>query len=150
VKHSLAAKERLRMASLAELEATYASAPLAPLPGGVWRGTYLHELPMSTRDRLVARAMFKWPTFGLDLDEYGWWFGSPKRVIGHFEPAVGRSRWRDAEVVRLDYRRTTPWPLRRMLYDELKPLDGDCVLGLGGINRSGPRGAWFYFLLERR
>jgi hypothetical protein len=134
-------------ASLPELERLYTGAPLAPLPGGVWRGRYLHELPMPLGEKLIARAMFKWPTFGLDLDAPGWWFGSPARVVGRFTPVVGPSRWRDTEVVRLDYRRTTPWPLSRLLYDELRPLSPDLILGLGGINRSGERGAWFYFAL---
>lgn len=138
----------LRDAALVELERVYATHPVVPLPGGVWRGHYLHELPMSLADRMVARAMFKWPRFGLDLDRFGWWFGRPGSVIGRFEPRIGGSRWRDADVVRLDYRRTTPWPLRRMLYDELKPLSNDCILGLGGVNRTRG-GAWFYFLLER-
>ena len=135
--------------SLPELETLYARAPIAPLAGGVWRGRYLHELPMSPSERLLCRAMFKWRTFGVDLDQCGWWFGRPGRIVGRFETKVGTSRWRETEVVRLDYRRTTPWPLRRLLYDELKPLSYNAILGLGGVNRSGPRGAWFYFALER-
>lgn len=138
----------LQTASRAELEAIYADAPVAPLPTGVWRGHYLQELPMNPAERLLARAMFKWPTFGLDLDACGWWFVRPTRVVGHFAPLPGRSRWRDADVIRLDYAQT-PWPLRRVLYDELKPLGDDAILGIGGINRDGPRGAWFFFALER-
>ncbi len=135
--------------SLPELELLYARAPIAPLAGGVWRGHYLHELPMSLGERLISRAMFKWPTFGLDLDQRGWWFGRPGSVVGRFEPEVGPSRWRETEVVRLDYRRTTPWPLRRLLYDELKPLSYNAILGIGGVSRAEPPGAWFYFALER-
>ena len=135
-------------ATPAELERIYREAPLAPLPGGLWAGQYVHELPMPAGEKLAARAMFKWTRFGLDLDRHGWWFRRPEaRVVGHFMTSVGPSRWRDAEVVRLDYRKTTPWPLRRLLYDELKPLSDSVVLGLGGINRAGPTGAWFYFVL---
>ena len=141
--------DRIAAASLGELERIYATAPLAPLPGGVWRGRWLHDLRMSAPAKLVAHALFRWPTFGLDLDAYTWWFGRPDRVASRYEPVVGRSRWRDAEVVRLDYRRTMPWPMRAVIYDELKPLSDDCVLGIGGMNGTGSHGAWVYFVLQR-
>ncbi|MGE0550825.1 MAG: hypothetical protein AB7O24_31705 [Kofleriaceae bacterium] len=137
---------QLDHASLDQLEALYASAPPAPLPSGVWLGRYLQEHPMTRGERATARAMFKWTRFGLDLDEHCWWLGRPSFRVGRFQPIAGRSRWRDTDVIRLDYRDTKPRPLRRVLYDELRPLADGSILGLGGINRPAP---WFYFALER-
>ena len=132
---------------LAALEDVFVTARCHPLPSGVWQGRYLRELPMSLPKRLVARAMFRWPTFGLDLDHREWWFHDPARRVARFEPRPGRSRWRETEVVQLDYQRTGPRVIRGMLYDELKPLGPDCILGLGGSNHDGARGTWFYFAL---
>ncbi|MGE0872774.1 MAG: hypothetical protein AB7P03_29740 [Kofleriaceae bacterium] len=136
---------RLDLASLDQLETLYATAPPAPLPRGIWRGHYLHEHPMAFGERAVARAMFKWTRFGLDLDEHCWWLGHRSLRVARFRPRLARSRWRHTDVIRLDYRETRPRRLRGVLYDELKPLANGSILGLGGINRTSP---WFFFALE--
>lgn len=136
--------QRFAAMPLEALEHIWRTRACAPLPGGVWQGHYLRELPMSLPKRLLSRAMFKRRMFGLDLNYNRWWFRDNSRLLAHFEPHVGRSRWRDTEVVQVRYERTGPALLKGMLYDELKPLDDRTILGLGGSKRGG---AWFYFVM---
>lgn len=138
----------LAQMSLRELEHVWSSYPCAPMPGGVWEGHYIYELPMSVPKRLLARAMFKWRDFGIDFDQHRWWFREPSRLVAQFEPIAGPSRWRDADVIRLHYERTGPRFLRHQLYDELKPLNDHCMLAIGGSNNDTLRGTWFYFALS--
>lgn len=101
---------------------------------------------MSWAKRMLSRGLFG-GVFGLNLDKQQWWFKDTTRLVARFEPRAGRSRWRDADVIKLHYERTGPRLLRGMLYDELKPLNDGCILGIGGSNRDDDRGAWFFFAL---
>ncbi|MDX2086518.1 MAG: hypothetical protein SFX73_01655 [Kofleriaceae bacterium] len=138
----------LQQLALPRLEHIWSTSPCAPLPGGTWQGTYLCELPMSAPKRFLARAMFKWRAFGLDLDANKWWFREPRRHVAAFEPVPGPSRWRDADVVQLHYEHTGPHLLKHQLYDELKPLNDHCILAIGGSNHDALRGTWFFFALS--
>jgi hypothetical protein len=140
--------EDLAEMSLGQLEQVWSLYPCAPLPGGVWQGRYLSELPMAPTNRLLARALFKWRVFGVDLNTNKWWFRDATRSVATFEPQHGPSRWRDADVIQLHYQRTGPRLFRHMLYDELKPLNEHCILGLGGSNHDNAHGTWFFFALS--
>ena len=73
------------------------------------------------------------------------------RAAGTFVATPGPSRWRDTQTYRLTYATShLPKFFRDILYDELKPLDANTVLGLGGVNRDKGQGDHFYFLLTRR
>jgi len=70
--------------------------------------------------------------------------------MGHFQTQVGESRWRDTDAVSLRYQRSRlPRFVRDVLYDELKPLSADLVLGIGGINQDRGAGDHFFFALEK-
>ncbi|MBI4957267.1 MAG: hypothetical protein HY908_34970 [Myxococcales bacterium] len=136
-----------------ELEDLYRSAPLGPTPRGRFRGRMLGFVAPGGPGpamRLLDRALFEWTPYGIDFDRSLWWFVAPALRVGRFRASVGPSRWREAEVVRLEYDVSRlPGPLRRILYDEVKPLDEGTALGLGGVNAERGRGDHFFFALER-
>ena len=70
--------------------------------------------------------------------------------LAAFEARVERSRWRETDSVVLRYEGSRlPGALRRLLYDEVKPLGEGLVLGIGGGNDGPGRGDHFFFALER-
>jgi hypothetical protein len=137
---------------LSALERLYAG-PLGEIPAGCRRGRFLGFVDSpggrALRHRAVHTILFRWPRFGIDLDRRRWWFVDPRVGAGSFRTSIGPSRWRDTEVVRLEYDVSRlPGPIRGLLYDELKPLPDGQILGLGGI--AAPRGAGdhFFFALD--
>lgn len=126
---------------------------LSPL-AGLWRGHVLRRLDHATARRPLWRWSeqlgFEWLPFWVDFDRSEWCFVTPALRVGRFEAHAGPSRWRDTEAYALRYERSRlPRPLRRVLYDEVKPLDDRWVLGLGGIDAGRGRGDHFHFVLER-
>ena len=129
-------------------------APIA-VPKGLFDGSTLERLDNPGAQHPVWRRLeglgFERTPFGVDFDRHRWFFHRPKLGIGRFEARVGRSRWRDTRAVILRYDRSRlPSPVKSMLYDEVKPLGPDLVLGLGGIDAGRNHGDHFFFLLERR
>lgn len=124
------------------------SAPLVPLPTGLVRGSFLGYVDSPGSRRLHVRVMdtllFRAVRWGLDLDRGAWWFEHPRLAAGRFRLVAGRSRWRDTDVLQVHYDRSRiP---RGILYDELKPLEGGRILGLGGLD--APRGEGDHFFFE--
>jgi hypothetical protein len=135
---------------VAELDALYCSAPLGPLPAGLFTGRMLRYLDTPPLVRALDWLLFDAPPYGIDFDARLWWFVHPRLAAGRFELTRGASRWRDTETLRLSYERSLlPGPIRGLLYDEVKPLDETQCLGIGGINRQRGRGEHFFFSLTR-
>ena len=144
----------LRHANLEALEDIYASDRAVEVPTGCFRGVYLKTIDSEEAHRLgnrvMARGGFGIAPFGVDFDARLWWFGLCRARIGRFEPVVGSSRWRQANVLGLHYDVSRlPRFVRRHLYDEVKPLEAGLCLGIGGLNRPDGQGALFYFALAR-
>jgi hypothetical protein len=144
----------LRHHSLAQLEELYAEQRPVTVPLGFYRGTHLKWLDTAgARHRLlrpVVDLLFRRTPFGVDFERKRWFFFQRGLGMGRFAAQVGPSRWRDTETVRLTYDRSRlPWPIRRLLYDEVKPLSDSLCLGLGGVNAETGQGEYFYFALER-
>ncbi|MBW2453366.1 MAG: hypothetical protein JRI68_02595 [Deltaproteobacteria bacterium] len=143
----------LRGLSLPELEELYAARHAVAVPQGCFTGTHLGWLDSRGAQhpllRPVVDLMFYRTPFGVDFDAQRWFFIRDKLKLGRFDADVGPSRWRDTETVRLTYERSRlPWPIRRLLYDEVKPLSDELCLGLGGINADRGRGEFFFFALH--
>jgi len=142
----------LRESSLASLEALYRIAPIGPRPRGRFRGHVVAHVdsPLArSRSGAVILASFEHVPFGIDFTSCTWFFFRPWLRIGRFRMEFGRSRWRDAEVLRLEYDVSRlPRPVRGSLYDEVKPLSETLCLGLGGINAGPGKGDLFFFALE--
>lgn len=142
----------LRAAGASGLESLYgAERSLEPRPRGLWRGHYLRRLdnrgaraPLS---RVAQRLLFRTPPWGIDFDRGRWFFlDRPVLAAGHFALRAGPSRWRDTTALSFDYSLSRlPSPVTRMLYDELKPLSDELILGLGGENRDRGLGDHFWF-----
>jgi hypothetical protein len=145
----------LERLSLPELEAVYASPGSPGLPSGRFRGKVLaridNEGARRLRSRVIEYAGFRLTPFGIDFSARTWFFFGPRLVrMGRFEPQLTHSRWRDAEVVALHYHRSRlPGPVRRLLYDEVRPLSPDLCLGIGGLNDGPGLGDLFFFALHR-
>lgn len=141
----------LRGLSLGALEELYRTAPLGPMPRGAFRGEVLmpvdSRFARSVRGRMVLMPFARAP-FGIDFAEKTWFFFSPRARIGRFRAELGPSRWRDTDVLRLEYDVSRlPRPIRRVLYDEVKPLSEGVCLGLGGANAGRDAGDLFFFAL---
>ena len=138
-----------------ELDELFCSERLVEIPWGVFRGKVLCWLPRPPGQHPLMRpvlwSLFDLSPFGVDFDSQRWFFlhdRSPR--LGHFAATVGQSRWRDAEVVRLEYERSRlPRMVKGLLYDELKPLGEDLCVGIGGLNAEAGQGEQFFFALER-
>ena len=140
--------------SVEELEAAFGHRDEIRVPRGVHRGHFLAWLDNPSarqkRWRWPQRAGFQWTPFGVDFDRNLWFFFTPAVAMGRFEARVERSRWRGTDAVVLRYERSRlPLAFRRILYDEVKPLDDGLVLGIGGSNAGRGRGDHFFFALER-
>jgi hypothetical protein len=132
-----------------DLERLYAG-PLGAPPAGITRGRFLGFLPPARRfDRATHTVLFRWPRWGIDFERRLWWFVGRRLAAGRFRVSVGPSRWRDGEVLRLDYDVSRVGWFRRILYDEVKPLPDGRIIGIGGINAGRGRGDHFWFELIR-
>jgi hypothetical protein len=144
----------LERASLAELEKIFVDSPAGPSPRGRFRGRHLGSLPGTRRLWAIPAEwlLFEAVPFGIDFQagRGRWWFVRPTLAAGAFDFTPGPSRWRPTETQRLVYERSRlPGPIRRLLYDELKMLDEDTGLGIGGLNLPAGRGEHFFFMLHR-
>ncbi len=146
----------LARADLPALERLYREAPLsAPLPAGDFRGVTLARLDNTGAQnpllRLVEWFGFELLPYGMQLDAPAWTFVRPSLRIGEFAATPGPSRWRKTDTFRLDYSRARlPRWLRAQLYDELKPLTADLLLGIGGVNAGPGEGDHFFYAMARR
>lgn len=148
------AVELHRGLSVEELEAIYASEGVLEVPHGLFAGEVLARLSNRGARRLVNRAVqvpqFEWTPFGIDWGDRRWYFWHPSLRIGRFEARAERSRWRDTDTIALHYEVSRlPGPIKRLLYDEVKPLSEDLLLGLGGTNARTGEGDHFFFALRR-
>jgi len=144
----------LREASADALEELYRAPREVNVPSGVFRGRHLRWLDTrGARDpiwRPVEEIFFVRLPWFVDFDRKRWFWFRRSLGIGHFAPSIGPSRWRDADTIRMLYDdRLLPRFVNHALYDEVKPLDDDLCLGIGGMN--GPRGDGdqFFFALRR-
>lgn len=146
---------QLRRCTLAELEVLYARDRPVSVPTGSYRGVHLAWLDTPGARHPVIRPLqhlgFRLTPFGIDFTAQRWFFFHPRFGIGRFAAQVGPFLWRDTETVRLHYDPSNlPGPLRRLLYDEVKPLSSSLCLGIGGINAPRGRGDHFFFALDAR
>ncbi len=144
--------ERLQRCTLPELEALYLGAGPVNVPAGWFRGIHLRRLdrPWARRPGYVGSLPFSFVPFGIDFDRRCWTFLHPRLGAGRFSPAVAASRWRPTTVVALHYGVSRlPRALRRVLYDEIKPLSAELCLGLGGLRTDRGPGDHFFFALCR-
>ena len=146
--------ERLRRASLAELEALYRRPDEPWVPEGWFHGHVLVRLdnPGARHPFNLAMqlALFHATPFGIDFENRRWFFHHRRLALGHFVATVGPSRWRDCPAVALTYEVTRlPGIIKQMLYDEVKPITDDLCLGLGGTNAERDLGDHFFFALTR-
>ena len=144
----------LRQMELGALEALYVEERPLIEPAGRYRGHVLAWLDSSGSRhplwRPMSALMFQVSPFGVDFDERCWFFWTRRLSAGRFVPVTGPSRWRDTRTIGLHYEASRlPEPVRRMLYDEVKPLSETLCLGIGGINAPRGAGELFLFSLER-
>jgi len=147
----------LKQCDLSDLETLYKQPGEIAIPkSGSYKGVYLKRLdnPGASRkiNRITLWAMFDLTPFGLNFyPDYGdWYFFHPSLAMGRFLPSVGPSRWREAETIRLNYHTSRlPNLVRSILYDEIKPLAENILLGIGGFNAEKDKGDQFYFAIER-
>jgi hypothetical protein len=146
------ALSRLRRCNLAQLEELYAANRSLALPAGAYRGVHLAWLDTAGARHPLFRPLeqlgFRWAPFGVDFAAGHWFFFDRRLGIGRFSAQPGPSRWRDTETLCLHYDVSRlPRALRRMLYDEVKPLSASLCLGIGGVNAPRGRGDHFFFAL---
>jgi len=146
----------VRALDLTGLERLFTDVRFGPRPSGVYRGTQLALLETAGARkplwRIVDRVAFGLLPFGVDFQRNLWWFGHPRLAAGRFRlsPAPVHSRWRETEVLALEYDVSRlPRRVRDGLYDEVKPITERLCLGLGGLNREVGEGDHFFFALER-
>lgn len=140
--------------SLGDLESLWVKQVELTTPSGLHRGHVLWRIDHATSRRPLwvfsQRVGFEWIPFGIDFDRRLWFFFTPRVAIGRFETRPGKSRWRDTDAVGLYYQVSKlPRFVRRVLYDEVKPLSKRWMLGIGGIDADRGEGDHFYFVLER-
>ncbi len=142
--------DELTTKSLAEIEALYQSAPVGPLPRGLFLGRTLHYLPRGPVAHALDFALFDALPYGLDFETCHWWFARPGWQAGRFGFREGPSAWRATRTLQLTYDHSRlPARVRALLYDEVKPLGDDLCLGLGGVRGDAGTGDHFFFLLRR-
>ena len=143
----------LTQSSADELERLYRESPVGASPSGLYRGRLLRWLdtPGARRPlvRVLDHLLFERTTFGVDFERRLWWFVRPELAAGRFVFSPGPSRWRETDTWRLEYAVSRLPILRGILYDEVKPLDGETCLGIGGINAERGEGDHFFFALTR-
>jgi hypothetical protein len=135
---------------LDRLERDFIMGDPGPLPSGLVCGRFLGEVDSPGARRPHVRGLdfllFRSLRWGLDLDDHRWWFEHPRLAAGKFRVVLGPSRWRDTRVLQLHYD-VSRLPIRRILYDEVKPLPDGRILGLGGIDAARGEGDHFFFEL---
>jgi hypothetical protein len=149
--------EELMNASLRELEEIYLNEPVRDKPsGGEYRGTVLKRLNnpgANNRFNILSQwALFDLSPFGINFyhGRGNWYFVHPKLTTGEFRWRRQTSRWRDTETIGLHYDGSQlPNVIRNLLYDEVKPLSGSLMLGIGGTNADVNQGDHFFFALCR-
>ena len=140
--------DALRRATSSELERLYA-APLAlAIPSGRYAGCFLQRTPGWKRAGLLVRSAvalgFAALPFGVDFDRSLWRLAGGAVRAGRFELQPGPSRWRPTRTLAMHYEASRlPAFVRALLYDEVKPLDDDLLLGLGCV----AQGDLFFFAL---
>lgn len=144
----------LKQLSLPQLEDLYVQPHDLYIPDGLFRGHHLAwNEEAASRQRLrrpIIHLGFKVLPYGVDFDKRRWFFLDSGLTVGRFQPRVGPSRWRETETVCMEYHVSRlPGLLRDQLYDEVKPLSEDLLLGFGGLNEPRGRGDIFFFALER-
>ena len=137
-----------------DLESLWARPAELSAPRGVYRGHMLMRLDnpgaRRARWRWGQTLAFDWTPFGIDFDRRLWFFFSPVLAAGRFDARPGPSRWRETSAIGLHYQVSRlPGPVRRVLYDEVKPLSTSMMLGMGGINDVRGKGDHFFFALTR-
>lgn len=152
--HTTTTRRDLRAMSRSELDRIYIEAPERPCPKGLFRGKLLTWLPPSCLLRNAPFVALEFVGFqllpwGIDFHSARWWVGAKFLQGGLFSAIPGPSRWRPTECWQLHYNKDFLPFFRRHLYDEVKALDDDTCLGIGGINAPVGVGDHFYYLLER-
>ena len=144
----------LMRCGLADLESIFAEERPVAVPSGRYHGTYLRQLDHPGAQRLSVRALdlvgFRLTPFRVDFDRCCWMFFHPWLAAGRFRAVAQPSRWRGTEVVALHYEVSRlPRLIKGVLYDEVKPLDPDLLLGLGGLQGGPGEDDHFFFALTR-
>jgi len=143
----------LKNASIEGLETLYCEHTASPSPKGCFQGIFLQRLdkPGNRRPLYYGSKSFEFLPFGIDFNSCKWYFFHPLMRIAKFRTQCEASRWRDCEVIKLHYDVShLPSVIKRVLYDEIKPISHDLCLGLGGFNLEKDEGDQFYFALIRR
>ena len=152
---AIATLAELARSDLPTLERLYRDTPIeAPLPTGTFNGRTLGRIRNAGANQPVARFVewvgFELLLYGMNLDIPSWTFLRARVHLGDFVPTRGPSRWRDTETYRLDYKNATlPGVIKKRLYDELKPLGPDLLLGIGGLNGGEGEGDHFFYAMAR-
>ncbi|MBL8035825.1 MAG: hypothetical protein JNJ69_19125 [Leptospiraceae bacterium] len=144
--------------SAAELDSIFCSAGPARLPAtGNYRGTWLARIENAGTYKpfnLISQwLMFEVTPFGITFSDSNsgiWYFFNPALAAGNFVMRAEASRWRNTQCVTLNYESANlPGPVRDILYDEVKVIDDEHALGIGGFKGPAGDGDNFYFLLTR-
>lgn len=152
----LAAQFKAR--SETELNDIFCASGPAKLPSpGNYAGTWLKRIENAGTYKpfnLISQwLMFEITPFGITFNADGtgiWYFFNPTLAAGNFLMQSGKSYWRDTEAVSLNYETSKlPGFVRGILYDEVKVLDDNHALGIGGFKAPPGDGDNFYFLLTK-
>ena len=140
--------DALRRATPAELERLYAAPSTLAIPSGRYAGCFLQRTAGWERAGLLLRSAvalgFSALPFGVDFDRRVWRLAGGAVTAGRFELQPGPSRWRPTRTLAMHYEASRlPAFVRALLYDEVKPLDDDLLLGLGCV----AQGDLFFFAL---
>lgn len=140
--------DALRRTTSSELERLYAAPSALAIPSGRYAGCFLQRTPGWDRAGLLVRSAvalgFSALPFGVDFDRRVWRLAGGAVTAGRFELRAGPSRWRPTRTLAMHYESSRlPAFVRALLYDEVKPIDEDLLLGLGCI----AQGDLFFFAL---
>ena len=133
--------DALGRATSSELERLYAAPSTLPNPSGRYTGCFLQRTAGWERAGLLLRSAvalgFSALPFGVDFDRRVWRLAGGAVTAGRFELQPGPSRWRPTRTLAMHYEASRlPTFVRALLYDEVKPLDDDLLLGLGCVAQS--------------
>jgi len=140
--------DALRRATSSELERLYAAPSTLANPSGRYAGCFLQRTAGWESAGLLLRSAvalgFSALPFGVDFDRRVWRLAGGAVTAGRFELQPGPSRWRPTRTFAMHYEASRlPTFVRALLYDEVKPLDDDLLLGLGCV----AQGDLFFFAL---
>ncbi len=147
----------LKGCSLDRLEELYLQKGEVSVPrSGSYKATHLKRLENAGANNIFNLTaqwlMFDLTPFGLNFyPDFGdWFFFHPALALGKFTSSPGKSRWRETETIRLNYRISRlPTGISSILYDEIKTLSENILLGIGGVNAEKGQGDHFFFAIER-